>query len=154
MDNRLDLLSLEENHIPKRCGSCGGVMVFKGVGEYECEDCGELAYDDYGKVRNYIEKRPGATTADVETGTGVSQRSIRRMLREGRFMLSEDSKAMLYCDMCGKAIRYGRLCEECEKTAHRKLEELQRGINRNQNVKGYGLQNSSDDGHKRFVREK
>lgn len=45
------ILLRDEYHIPRACEKCGGVMIFKGVGEYHCEDCGEVAYDDYGKVR-------------------------------------------------------------------------------------------------------
>lgn len=26
-------------HVPRVCKECGGVMVFKGVGEYHCERC-------------------------------------------------------------------------------------------------------------------
>ena len=37
-------------HRPIKCEKCGGIMVFKGVGEYQCEDCKFVAYDDYGKT--------------------------------------------------------------------------------------------------------
>ena len=50
-----DLLRMDEYNRPKTCEKCDGVMVFMGVGEYQCEDCGAIAYDDYGKVRLYIE---------------------------------------------------------------------------------------------------
>ena len=38
--------SLDMYNIPRVCKECGGVMVFKGVGEYHCEDCGAVDYDD------------------------------------------------------------------------------------------------------------
>ena len=47
--------ALDMYHIPRVCTECGGVMIFKGVGEYHCEECGAVDYDDYGKVRGYIE---------------------------------------------------------------------------------------------------
>ena len=56
-----DLLRMDEYNRPKTCEKCDGVMVFMGVGEYQCEDCGAIAYDDYGKVRLYIEGHRGAT---------------------------------------------------------------------------------------------
>ena len=34
-------------NVPRLCKICGGVMVFKGVGEYRCEECGDVEYDDY-----------------------------------------------------------------------------------------------------------
>ncbi len=46
-EERVDLIDLY--NIPRVCQICGGVMVFKGVGEYHCENCGDVAYDDYGK---------------------------------------------------------------------------------------------------------
>ena len=51
-------------------------MVFKGVGEYKCEKCGRIGFDDYGKTRNYIEQHPGATMAEVAHETGVAQKAI------------------------------------------------------------------------------
>ena len=34
---------------PYICKECGGIMVFKGCGEYACENCRAKDYDDYGK---------------------------------------------------------------------------------------------------------
>ena len=67
-EERIEMLKKEISKVntynrPTYCEKCGGVMVFKGVGEYECEKCGALEYDDYGKVRNYIEKHMGANAA-------------------------------------------------------------------------------------------
>lgn len=114
--NSVDRLAdrLTELHVPQFCKKCGGAMKFRGVGEYMCEHCGFLQYDDYGKVRNGLESFPGMTIAETEQRTGVSQRTIRKLLKEGRIMLTEDSKVMLSCEKCGKKIRFGRLCENCE----------------------------------------
>ena len=148
------LLMPDENGIPRTCEKCGGVMVFKGLGEYQCEDCGELAYDDYGKVRNYIDEHRGATAIEVEEATGVSQKAIRRLLREGRIEIAESSSAFLLCDLCGKPIRSGRYCPECEIKIHRSMEAKQREAARNNNnsMQGFGLDQKNDDGHRRFMR--
>lgn len=139
-------------HIPKICDECGGVFVFVGVGEYHCEKCGNVRYDDYGKVRLYIEKHPGANAAEVENATGVTQRSIRRMLKENRIEVAESSKVTLFCESCGKAIRSGRLCTECEIKYHRKLEDGQRRKTE-QDMKGYALNHGGEEGHRRFIRK-
>ena len=129
-------------------------MVFKGLGEYECEQCGELAYDDYGKVRNYIEEHKGANAMEVEQATGVSQKVIQRLLREGRLEVAEGSKAYLHCDLCHKPIRSGRFCPECETKVHRSMEAKQREISSRNNVQGFGSnQKTSDDGQRRFMRD-
>ena len=127
-------------------------MVFKGVGEYQCEDCGALEYDDYGTVRNYIEKHAKATMAFISEQTGVSQKSIRQMLKEGRLEIAPDSRAFLKCEVCGANIRSGALCEQCEKAYHRNREEMERA---GRKMSGYGMEHDRKDqkGEKRFTRD-
>lgn len=140
--------------IPRVCEKCGGVMVFKGVGEYRCENCGEKAYDDYGKVRLYIEEHRGATAAEIEKGVGVSQKTIRRLLKEGRLEVAENSKSFLSCEVCGKKIRSGRYCPECEVNVHRKIEEQQREmLRKDKHAHGYGGPKKGEEGQKRFRRD-
>ena len=137
---------------PTYCQECGGVMVFKGVGEYECEKCGFKAYDDYGKARNYLEKHTGATTAQVSEATGVTQRSIREMLKEARLEIAANSNFFLQCEICGASIRMGRFCPKCETTYHRNLEEKARA--RNEKMAGVSTEiPRGEDGSKRFRRE-
>lgn len=140
-------------HVPRLCKECGGVMIYKGVGEYRCEDCDYLDFDDYGKVRLYIEKHRGATAAEIESAVGVSQRIIRKLLRDGRIEVAENSKVFLRCERCGKNIRSGQYCPECETNIHRSMEEQQREMLR-KDVHGYGLGQKDGEGQKRFVRDK
>ena len=151
MDVR-ELNLLDYYNIPRTCKECGGVMIFKGVGEYHCEDCGFVDYDDYGKVRLYIEKHKGATAAQIEAAIGVSQKSIRRMLKESRIEIAEGSKSYLHCEVCGKNIRSGRFCHECETKVHRNLEDAQREA-LHKNMKILGMGNQREEGQKRFVRD-
>lgn len=143
---------MNEYNIPYRCVKCGGVMVFKGVGEYHCEDCGAVDYDDYGKVRGYIEKHAGATAFEIECAIGVSQRTIRKLLRDKRIQVAAGTRSFLCCEMCGKEIRCGQFCDECEIAYHRSLEAKQREMLRSE-VKGYGSERHFDEGHKRFIRK-
>lgn len=145
-------LEIYDYKIPRVCESCGGVMVYKGVGEYQCEDCKDIAYDDYGKTRLYIETHRDAMISEIEAATGVSQRTIRAMLKEGRFELRADSKTMMFCEICRRAIRSGKLCPECEISYHRKLEEKQRK-ERQAGMRGFGKTKGEAVGAKRFKRE-
>lgn len=153
MSMNMNRLLLGDNYnIPRVCKKCGGVLVFKGVGEYRCEDCGELDYDDYGKVRLYIEEHKGATAAQIENAIGVSQRSIRQMLKDGRLEVTADSKTFLRCEVCGKSIRSGQYCPECETKMHRNLEAEQRAqIQKNRH--GTGLGQKGEEGQRRFRRD-
>ena len=144
--------ALDMYNIPRVCNECGGVMVFKGVGEYHCELCGAVDYDDYGKVRGYIEGHKGATAAQIEEAVGVPQRTIRRLLKDGRLEIAEGSKVYMRCELCGKQIRSGQYCPDCEIKVHRTLEAKQREL-LNQNTHGFGLEQRSEEGQRRFTRE-
>jgi hypothetical protein len=148
-----DFIELENYyHVPKVCEECGGVLVFVGVGEYHCENCRHVQYDDYGKVRLYIEAHPGVNSSEVEMATGVSGRTIRRMLKENRIEVTADSRVTLFCEYCNMPIRSGRLCSNCEIKFHRKLEDEQRQKIVHE-FHGYGLNRSGDEGQKRFIRK-
>lgn len=151
---RKEMLEFSRANRPTYCEKCGGVMIFKGVGEYECEDCGYLDYDDYGKVRNYIEQHPGATSAQASEATGVSQKSIRDMLKDERLEIAANSATFLRCEICGTNIRYGRFCKKCEASYHREIEERARA-ERNINLTGYGAERpTGEEGAKRFTRDR
>ncbi len=138
---------------PMTCEECGGIMIFKGVGEYKCEDCGSIEYDDYGKVRNYLERHAGATTADVSEATGVSQKSIRDMLKESRLEIAPNSNTFMKCEICGGVVRSGRYCSRCEAAYHKEIEEKARS-SRNLNMAGFGTEKTrGEEGAKRFTRE-
>lgn len=140
------MIELHNYNKPVACSKCGGDMIFKGVGEYECSKCKNIEYDDYGKVRAYVEEHRGATTAQISEATGVSKKEIREMLREERLELTADSQPFLYCEMCHKPIRSGRFCLECERSNG--LE-----IKRKKNISGVGMQDvSTASGEKRFRR--
>lgn len=153
MSLKKDLIELDDYHTPRVCEKCNGVMIFKGVGEYHCEDCKAVAFDDYGKVRLYIESHKGANASEIEAATGVKQRTIRAMLKEGRLEITPESKTFLRCEACGKAIRFGRFCSECEISYHRKMEHEQR-LRNSDKVQGFGLRKEGATGEKRFMLEK
>lgn len=151
---RKEVLDMSKLNMPTVCEKCGGVMVFKGVGEYKCEDCGYLAYDDYGKVRSYIEQHPGATSAQVSAATEVSQKAIRGMLKEGRLEIAANSAVFLKCEICGEKIRYGRFCKKCETAYHRSIEEQMR-TSKNSGMAGYSTERpKGEEGAKRFSRDR
>ena len=85
------LLREEEYNKPVKCSKCGKLLTYYGLGEYKCEACGFTEYDDYGLVRAYIEKNPGATIAQVERATGVSQKIINSLVRRGKLDIKKNS---------------------------------------------------------------
>ena len=128
-------------------------MVFKGLGEYRCEKCGFMDYDDYGKARNYVEKHMGANAAEVARATGVSQKSIRDMLKEGKLEIAKDSVIFLKCEICGAKISSGKYCPKCEMNYHHDLEEMARKARHHGDTFGYSTERRrGEEGAKRFTR--
>lgn len=148
--SKLEIFGFSDYNRPLKCKECGGVMVFKGCGEYQCEECRNRDYDDYGKVRNYLEKNQGATMAQAAEKTGVSQKAIRQMLKESRLEVASDSKMFLTCEICGVSIRHGKLCPNCEMAYHRRTETEERAKHQ---MSGFSMEREkSDSGEKRFHR--
>lgn len=86
----LDKLEIIDEHKPEYCPTCGGPLDYVGLGEYKCSACKQITYDDYGKVRVYLEKHPGANIVQLTNATGVSKATIRKMLDDNRFSVSGD----------------------------------------------------------------
>lgn len=134
---------------PTVCDKCSSTKIeYKGVGEYLCSDCGNLMYDEYGKVRNYLEKNPGATQSEVAKATGVAKSKISLMLKDDKIEISAGSMVFMHCEKCGAEIRSGRLCDRCERE---KLSEMKNA--RVSNVSGgFSKSKSESGGAKRFTR--
>ena len=151
----MDFFEGEKFHVPHICEKCGGDMIYKGVGEYHCEHCDAVSYDDYGKVRLYVEQHPGATISEAEAGTGVSHKVIRRLLREERLEVAANSRSFLSCRACGVSIRSGEFCPQCAAKQPKKTEDPRR-MNMKKDMAGVGMNDASEQqqGAKRFTRDK
>lgn len=130
----------------------GGVLIYKGLGEYACEECGAVYYDNYGKARTYIEQHPGATETEVEENAGVSKDAMRLMIKEARFEVAKGAHSFIYCEICHKEIRSGRYCYDCEKNIHLTIEQ-----NVRRKIQGFAMNvntGGSEKGQRRFIRDK
>ncbi len=148
----MDFFENDKYHVPNICAECGGEMIYKGVGEYQCEQCKAVVYDDYGKVRLYVEQHPGATISDTEAATGVPHKVIRQLLREERLEVAPNSRSFLRCRACGIQIRSGDFCPQC--AAKQPKTEDPRLNNLKKDMMGVGLNDAStQEGAKRFTRK-
>lgn len=68
--------ALRMNKIPLECEHCGGSVELKSIGVYVCNKCGKENYDDFYKVRKYIETYGPAPAIVISRHTGVSRASI------------------------------------------------------------------------------
>ena len=107
-DNYNELAKLFDN-TPRICEKCGGGFEYNGAGEYVCRNCGSIEYDDYGKVRKFIEENGPAPYHVVKKATGVDGRLVREYLDTP----SSARKFDKTCQNCGCKIPAGRLCVSC-----------------------------------------
>lgn len=98
---------------PMLCKACGGKMGYVNHGKYQCETCGAVEMDDFGKVRQYIEEHGPSPAFAISEETGVPVSIINSLLRAGRVEIPEGSEIYIKCERCGRDIRYGRFCPEC-----------------------------------------
>lgn len=149
----MDIARLVERdlHKPVICSNCGERLEYKGVGEYKCPECKNLEYDDYGKVRNYLEKHRGATQGEVSEATGVAPNTIRALLKADKLEVAPGSAVFMVCEACGQSIRSGRFCDSCQAARNAQMQNAQRG-SAGKNVQGFGKGSIDTSGARRFTR--
>lgn len=76
VDNRSNALRV--NKIPLQCEHCGqNLQQDVEMGVYKCERCGREYYDDFKKIRNFLEKNGPSSALDISRGTGVAMPTIK-----------------------------------------------------------------------------
>lgn len=98
---------------PLFCEECGGKMFYQYDGIYQCNECGKEQLDDFGKIREYLEKNPGSTAVVISQETKVDLGIVSMFLKDGRIQIPTGSRIYIKCEKCGCSLRYGRYCEEC-----------------------------------------
>ena len=112
---RVDLEKLIISNKPIICEVCKGKLFYVGGGKYQCESCGFEVFDDFGKVKHFLEEYGPSPAVVVSEATGVSTEIIEMFLKQGRVEIPENSPYYINCEKCGCSIRYGRFCPQCVK---------------------------------------
>jgi flagellar operon protein (TIGR03826 family) len=108
------------------CPKCGRLFVksqFRDV----CEQCYREEEALFEKVYQFLRKRENrtATMAQVVKETGVSERLITKWIKAGRLKLVQFPNLGYPCEKCGKMIREGRICKECNIDLQKQLKQLE-----------------------------
>jgi flagellar operon protein (TIGR03826 family) len=108
------------------CPKCGRLFVksqFRDV----CEQCYREEEALFEKVYQFLRKRENrtATMAQVVKEAGVSERLITKWIKAGRLKLVQFPNLGYPCEKCGKMIREGRICKECNIDLQKQLKQLE-----------------------------
>lgn len=74
----------------KVCRRCGKINQSMGNSGY-CPACLVEERSDYENVRNYVRTHPNVSVMDAHMATGVSLKTIHRLIRNGDLTLKEGS---------------------------------------------------------------
>lgn len=128
--NRPDKRSnaLRVNKIPLECGYCGGAVEQSSLGVYICQECGKENYDDFQKIRNYLETVGAAPVAVISRNTGVSYKTIEHFWNEEFLEIPKTIDVRMACGRCGAAIRTGILCDKCKRDSMEQSKNNFKGV--------------------------
>lgn len=101
------------NRIPIECEYCGGAVELRSLGVYKCIECGKENYDDFQKVRKYLEKVGTAPAVVISRNTGVPVKTIEHLWSNEFLEDSWKVNNAVICKSCGMSIRTGSLCDRC-----------------------------------------
>jgi len=99
----------------RNCRKCG--RIYKHIGGAPiCPACREDEEKDFQRVKKYLYENPGASLTQVSTDLDIGVEMIRRFLKDGRLEITnDDGNLILECENCGKSIKTGRYCTDCER---------------------------------------
>lgn len=109
----LERLMIESK--PTCCSYCGERVFFVGGGKYNCKICGNLNFDIYGKVKDFVEKNGVTSKLYMSQTIGVDTDVIEMILEQGTVKIPEESQYYLECINCGCSIREGKYCSFCKR---------------------------------------
>ncbi|MGN0161794.1 MAG: TIR domain-containing protein [Lachnospiraceae bacterium] len=106
--------ALRMNRIPVRCDLCDSDLEQVTMGIYRCNHCQKEYYDDFQKIRNYLEKAGSAPATIISRATGVPLKTIRYFFNEEFLEIPQMETVRMSCQQCGTPIRTGILCDRCK----------------------------------------
>jgi predicted amidophosphoribosyltransferase len=94
------------------CAICG--KLFRSYGRNICGPCLEQADRDFLRIRDYIyDTQKSVDVKDIHEHTGVSEKMILYLMKEGRLSKVDAKTGHLKCTACGAPIPGGKLCPKC-----------------------------------------
>ncbi|NLN46562.1 MAG: MerR family transcriptional regulator [Clostridiaceae bacterium] len=92
------------------CQRCS--KLFRRVRSPFCSACLDLIEEEFVVIRDYLTEHRGAGIGQVADQTGVPEKTILYLVREGRLSFGTLGEAF-QCERCGALIQEGRFCDRC-----------------------------------------
>ncbi len=98
----------------RNCRKCGRIFNYIG-GELICPMCRKADEEDFQRIKKYLYEFPGASLSQVSAELEISVEKIKKFLKDGRLEIAgNEGNMFLECEKCGKSIKSGKYCTECE----------------------------------------
>ena len=104
----------------RQCKWCG--QIYQYTGSAFCGNCVRELDKDFTLIKELLYKQPGLTIPEVVEQTGVEEKIVFYLLKEGRLEMTA-ATTVLRCESCGQPIRTGRLCAKCKEQLSTVLEK-------------------------------
>ena len=95
----------------KNCPECG--KLYLEVGQKMCPACYDIELEQEQIVHTYVRDHDKCSITQIVEDTGVKEKVVLRMLKNGRFINSGGAVITYPCEKCGAEIYTGRFCEKC-----------------------------------------
>ena len=116
--------SSKNRPVLKNCPLCGKLFADTGAGT--CQKCYN-AYRDYElEVKKYVEANPNCSARDIVKNTGAPLAVASKMIQSGQFAMN--GKLAYPCSRCGKLIKAGVYCSECQQAIQQATDETNRAL--------------------------
>ncbi|MBQ9606995.1 MAG: hypothetical protein IJV16_07450 [Lachnospiraceae bacterium] len=137
------------------CKKCGKQYESNRLTDGYCDECSAEYRDKYHQVREYLWQHPGITASEIAKACDCNIGQVMKWVKEDRFMLSEDSRVSLYCEICGTKILSGIYCPSCRAEVEKREKDEAKNARirqHTQNMHGTSTERSGhDDGQMRFL---
>ena len=113
------------------CRKCGKMFTYNAIGPKVCNKCKADEENEFKVIKEYLYENPGATITEVSHALNITTVTLRRYLKEGRLEIVStggEANMLLDCEKCGKSIRTGRYCDECERELSRGLSSVSKAL--------------------------
>lgn len=94
----------------KNCVGCG--KLYMEVGQGMCPACYDKELEEEQVVYSYVRDHDKCGIQEIVKETGVKERTVLRMLKNGRFV-AHGIEITYPCQGCGEPITTGKLCDKC-----------------------------------------